>query len=118
YEDGGESAEQVFDKVRLKQPDVYVLPSLISPQVVEAVLGQIHKEHKHLVTRIVANDSVDALIQILKGNPKHAKALLGVAQGVLNQRLWETLATCPGIIGKEWAVDAPVLLRNQRLHPG
>lgn len=87
YEDGGESPEQVFDKVRLKQPDVYVLPSLISPQIVEAVLGQIHKEHKHMVTRIVANDSVDALLQILKGNPKHAKSLLGVAQGVLNQRL-------------------------------
>jgi type II secretory ATPase GspE/PulE/Tfp pilus assembly ATPase PilB-like protein len=87
YEDGGDSAEQVFDKVRLKQPDVYVLPSLIGPQIVEAVLGQIHKEHKHMVTRIVASDAVDALIQILKGNPKHAKALLGVAQGVLNQRL-------------------------------
>jgi len=87
YEDGGESPEQVFDKVRLKQPDVYVMPSLISPQIVEAVLGQIHKEHKHMVTRIVANDSVDALLQILKGNPKHAKSLLGIAQGVLNQRL-------------------------------
>lgn len=87
YEDGGESAEQVFDKVRLKQPDVYVLPSLINPQVVEAVLGQIHKEHKHMVTRINATDGVDAILQILKGNPKHAKALLGVAQGVLNQRL-------------------------------
>jgi type II secretory ATPase GspE/PulE/Tfp pilus assembly ATPase PilB-like protein len=87
YEEGGDSAEQVFDKVRLKQPDVYVLPSLISPQIVEAVLGQIHKEQKHLVTRIVASDAVDALLQVLKANPKHAKALLGIAQGVLNQRL-------------------------------
>jgi type II secretory ATPase GspE/PulE/Tfp pilus assembly ATPase PilB-like protein len=87
YEDGGDTPEQLFDKVRLKQPDVYVLPSLINPQVVEAVLGQIHKEQKHMVTRTVAVDAVDALLQVLKGNPKHAKALLGIAQGVLNQRL-------------------------------
>lgn len=114
YEDGGESPEQLFDKVRLKQPDVYVLPSLINPQVVEAVLGQINKEQKHMVTRIVANDAVDALLQILKANPKHAKALLGVAQGVLNQRLIRRLCeSC-----KQAYQPSPQLLQKLNLPPG
>lgn len=114
YEDGVETPEQLFDKVRLKQPDVYVLPSLINPQVVEAVLGQIHKEQKHLVTRIVANDAVDALLQILKANPKHAKALLGVAHGVLNQRLIRRLCeSC-----KQAYQPSPQLLQKLNLPAG
>lgn len=114
YEDGGEAPEQLFDKVRLKQPDVYVLPSLINPQVVEGVLGQIHKEHKHMVTRAVANDAVDALLQILKKNPKHAKALLGVAQGVLNQRLIRRLCD----LCKQSYQPSPQLLQKLNLPAG
>jgi type II secretory ATPase GspE/PulE/Tfp pilus assembly ATPase PilB-like protein len=114
YEDGGDTPEQLFDKVRLKQPDVYVLPSLINPQVVEAVLGQIHKEQKHMVTRTVAVDAVDALLQVLKGNPKHAKALLGIAQGVLNQRLIRRLCeSC-----KQAYQPSPQLLQKLNLPAG
>jgi type II secretory ATPase GspE/PulE/Tfp pilus assembly ATPase PilB-like protein len=114
YVDGGDTPEQLFDKVRLKQPDVYVLPSLINPQVVEAVLGQIHKEQKHMVTRTVAVDAVDALLQVLKGNPKHAKALLGIAQGVLNQRLIRRLCeSC-----KQAYQPSPQLLQKLNLPAG
>ena len=114
YEDGGDSPEAVFEKVRLKQPDVFVLPSLISPQIVEAVLHQIHKEQKHSVTRIVANDAIDAVSQILKGNPKHAKAILGVMQGVLNQRLIRRLCeSC-----KQSYQPSPQLLQKLNLPAG
>ncbi|MCU0709880.1 MAG: Flp pilus assembly complex ATPase component TadA [Pirellula sp.] len=88
YEDGtADTPEAVFEKVRLKQPDVFVLPSLINGDIVESVLNQINTEHKHAVTRVVANDAFDAVIQVLSAYPNHAKSLIKVMQGVLNQRL-------------------------------
>ncbi|MBM3966830.1 MAG: general secretion pathway protein GspE [Planctomycetes bacterium] len=85
--EAGEKPEEVFEKVRLKQPDVFVMPSLISSEVTGELLNQITKENKHAITRIVANDAIDAVIQLLTANPKHAKSLVSVLQGVLNQRL-------------------------------
>ena len=85
--EAGELPEEVFNKVRLKQPDVYVMPSLINSEVTSELLSQITQEKKHAVTRIVANDAIDAVIQLLTANPKHAKQLVSVLQGVLNQRL-------------------------------
>ena len=91
-----------------------MLPSLIGPQIVEALLHQIHKEQKHSVTRIVANDAIDAVSQILKGNPKHAKAILGVMQGVLNQRLIRRLCeSC-----KQAYAPTPQLLQKLNLPAG
>ncbi|MFN7627961.1 MAG: ATPase, T2SS/T4P/T4SS family, partial [Pirellula sp.] len=42
--EAGEKPEEVFDKVRLKQPDVFVMPSLISSEVTGELLNQITKE--------------------------------------------------------------------------
>jgi type II secretory ATPase GspE/PulE/Tfp pilus assembly ATPase PilB-like protein len=83
----GEKAEAVFEKVRLKQPDVFVLPSLFNNDLAEALLNQINRESKHAVTRVVANDAVDAVLQLIAAYPKHAKAIVSVLQGSLNQRL-------------------------------
>ena len=114
YEDGGETAEQVFEKVRLKQPDVFILPSLINSNIVEALLHQINKEQKHAVTRVVANDAIDAVLKILKENPKHAKALLAVMQGALNQRLLRRLCdSC-----KQGYQPSPQLLQKLGLPAG
>ncbi len=79
--------EEVFNKVRLKQPDVFVMPSLVSSEIVESLLFQINTEHKHVVTRVVATDAIDAVIQILSAYPSHARGIVKVLQGVLNQRL-------------------------------
>ncbi|MEI8210890.1 MAG: ATPase, T2SS/T4P/T4SS family [Planctomycetota bacterium] len=83
----GSLPEAVFEKVRLKQPDVFVLPSLINDEIVEAVLNQITKEKKHAVTKVVANDAVDAILQLVNAHQKHAKGLVAALHGVLNQRL-------------------------------
>lgn len=115
YEDGTpDTPPAVFEKVRLKQPDVFVMPSLISNEIVEALLNQINKEQKHAVTRVVANDVFDAVIQILEAYPKHAKALLKVMQGVLNQRLIRRLCDqC-----KQPYQPSPQLLQKLGIPPG
>jgi len=87
YEDGVSTIEALFEKVRLKQPDVFVLPILNNADVTEAVLNQINKEDKHAVTRVVAPDAIEAVLQVLRANPKHIKGLVAVMQGALNQRL-------------------------------
>jgi type II secretory ATPase GspE/PulE/Tfp pilus assembly ATPase PilB-like protein len=87
FEEGVDTAEALFEKVRLKQPDVFVLPVLNNAEVTEALLNQINKEAKHAVTRVVATDAIDAVLQVLQANPKHAKGLVAVMQGALNQRL-------------------------------
>lgn len=115
YEEGGsETPEAVFEKVRLKQPDVFVLPSLINSSVTEALLDQITKEGKHAVTRVVANDAIDAVIQLLSSQPKHAKTLIKVLQGVLNQRLIRRL--CDNC--KQPFQPTPQLLQKLGIPPG
>ena len=91
YEDGVDTIEGLFEKVRLKQPDVFVLPILNNAEVTEALLNQINKEDKHAVTRVVAPDAIEAILQVLRANPKHIKGLVAVMQGALNQRLLRRL---------------------------
>jgi type II secretory ATPase GspE/PulE/Tfp pilus assembly ATPase PilB-like protein len=83
----GETPEETLRKVCLKQPDVLVLPSLYNDKVVEQVLVQLNTEHKHIVTKIVANDPVEAAILLLSTYKAHAKELLESLSCVLNQRL-------------------------------
>ena len=115
YEDSSPNTpEAVFEKVRLKQPDVFVMPSLINNHIVEVLLNQINKEHKHAVTRVVSNDVFDAALQILSAYPKQAKALLKVMQGVINQRLIRRLCTqC-----KQPYQPTPQLLQKLGIPPG
>lgn len=112
--EGGESAEAVFNKVRLKQPDVYVMPSLISAEVANDLLEQINTEKKHAVTRIVANDAIDAIVQLVTAYPKQAKGLVNVLHGVLNQRLIRRL--CENC--KQPYQPTPQLLQKLGIPPG
>jgi type II secretory ATPase GspE/PulE/Tfp pilus assembly ATPase PilB-like protein len=113
-EEYGDTPEAVFEKVRLKQPDVFVMPSLINNDIVEALLNQINKENKHVVTRIVANDVFDAILKTLSAYPKNAKAMLKVTQGVLNQRLIRRLCDqC-----KQPYQPSPQLLQKLGIPPG
>jgi type II secretory ATPase GspE/PulE/Tfp pilus assembly ATPase PilB-like protein len=115
YEDGTENTpEALFEKVRLKQPDVFVLPSLINDEIIEAMLNQINKEQKHAVTRMVADDVFDAVAKILAAYPKQAKGLVKVMHGVLNQRLVRRLCEkC-----KQPYQPTPQLLQKLGIPPG
>jgi type II secretory ATPase GspE/PulE/Tfp pilus assembly ATPase PilB-like protein len=88
YEVGvGDGPDTIFEKMLLKQPDVLVLPSLISSYIAERTIDQITKQDKHAVTRIVATDSVDAVIKLISTYKTEAKDILRLLSGVLNQRL-------------------------------
>ena len=88
YELGvGETPEEQFEKMLLRQPDVLVMPSLINSYIADRVIDQITKLGKHSITRMVATDSVDALIKVLGTYKTEAKEILRLVTGVLNQRL-------------------------------
>ena len=88
YELGvGDTPEEQFEKMLLRQPDVLVMPSLINSYIADRVIDQITKLGKHSITRMVASDSVDALIKILSTYKTEAKQILKLTSGVLNQRL-------------------------------
>ncbi len=87
----GETPETVFAKTLLKQPDVLVMPSLYSDEIVEQVLDHIKDERKHVVTRIAAGDPIEAILVLLTTYRGKAKEILGAMTGVLSQRLMRRL---------------------------
>lgn len=88
YEPGvGDGPDTLFEKMLLKQPDVLVLPSLISSYIAERTIDQITKNDKHAITRMVATDSVDAIIKLISTYRTEAKDIVKLLSGVLNQRL-------------------------------
>lgn len=92
YELGvGDGPDTVFEKMLLKQPDVLVLPSLISSYIAERTIDQITKNDKHAITRMVATDSVDAIIKLISTYRTEAKDIVNLLSGVLNQRLLRRL---------------------------
>ena len=83
----GDTPEAQFEKILLRQPDVLVMPSLINSYITDRVLDQINQHGKHSITRLVANDAVDATIKLLSTYKTEAKEIIKVLSGVLNQRL-------------------------------
>ena len=83
----GDTPEAQFEKILLRQPDVLVMPSLINSYITDRVLDQINQHGKHSITRLVANDAVDATIKLLSTYKTEAKEIVKVLSGVLNQRL-------------------------------
>ena len=83
----GESPEEQFEKMLLKQPDVLVMPSLVNSYIADRVIDQINTLGKHSITRMVATDAVDAIIKLLTTYKPEAKEIVKLLSGVLNQRL-------------------------------
>ncbi len=82
-----EGPEAKFEKMLLKQPDVLVMPSLINSYIADRVIDQITKLGKHSITRMVATDSVDAIIKLLSTYKTEAKEMVTLLSGVMNQRM-------------------------------
>ena len=83
----GDTPEEQFEKVLLKQPDVLVMPSLINSYIADRVIDTITKLGKHSITRMVATDSVEAVIKVLSTYKTESKQILQLLSGVLNQRM-------------------------------
>jgi type II secretory ATPase GspE/PulE/Tfp pilus assembly ATPase PilB-like protein len=87
YDSKTEPPLATLSKLLLKQPDVLVLPSMVNDDVVETVFDQVTVHSRHAITRIVATDCVDALLQVLRLYPKQAKNILKITSSVLCARL-------------------------------
>jgi len=110
----GDTPEQQFEKMLLKQPDVLVMPSLINSYIADRVIDQITKLDKHAITRMVATDAVDAIIKLLGTYRSEAKELVKLLSGVLNQRLVRRLCDrC-----KQPFQPTPQLLQKLGIPPG
>ena len=110
----GETPEQRLYQVMLKQPDVFVLPSLYNDDVVEKILEQVKTQDKHAVTKTVANDAVEAIIAVLSTHRKKAKELLLSISAVSNQRLMRRLCqTC-----RQPFTPSPQMLQKLGIPPG
>ncbi len=110
----GETPEVQFEKILLRQPEVFVMPSLINENICARVLEQVVSQDRHLITRVVANDAVDAIIQLLNTYRSQAKAMVKLLQGVLNQRLVRRLCDrC-----KQPFQPNPQLLQKLGIPPG
>jgi type II secretory ATPase GspE/PulE/Tfp pilus assembly ATPase PilB-like protein len=109
-----EKPEDILAKVILKQPDVLVMPSLYNEESVKQVLFQLKAENKHCVTRIVANDPIDAILALLTTYRGHAKELLEAVDCVLNQRLVRRL--CEGC--RQTFQPSPQLLQKLGIPAG
>lgn len=110
----GESPDAIFEKMLLKQPDVLVMPTLISSYIAERTIDQITKHDKHAITRIVANDAVDAIIQLISTYRTEAKDIIKYLSGVLNLRLIRRLCDrC-----KQPFQPNPQLLQKLGIPPG
>jgi type II secretory ATPase GspE/PulE/Tfp pilus assembly ATPase PilB-like protein len=87
YDSATEPPLATLSKLLLKQPDVFVMPSLVDEDVVEAIYDQVTVHSKHAITRISGTDCVDALLQVLRLYPKQAKNILKMTSAVLCGRL-------------------------------
>ncbi len=63
------------------------MPSLIDDDIVEAVYEQLMTHGKHAVTRVVATDAVDAVLQLMLKHRSQAKNIVKMVSGVINARL-------------------------------
>ncbi len=110
----GETPEAIFNKVCLKQPDVLVMPSLYNEKVVEQVIFQLKAEGKHCVTKIVANDPIEAILNLLMTYRGQAKELLEHLSCVTSQRLVRRLCeSC-----RQTFQPTPQLLQKLGVSPG
>ncbi len=88
--------------------------TLYNEKVTELLIKEMVKENRHVITRIVANDAIDAVISLIKTYPKQAKDLVPLVRAVLNQRLVRRLCDkC-----KQAFQPQPQLLQKLGIPPG
>lgn len=110
----GETPEKILEKVLLKQPDVLVFPSLYSDTVVKMAIHQLRTENKHIVTKVLANDPIEAFLFLLGTYKTQAKELLESVSCILNQRLVRRLCdSC-----RQTFQPTPQLLQKLGIPPG
>lgn len=78
---------ELLRKIVMKEPDVLMFPNLPSEETMEVAVGQVAKAEKQIITRIVADNALEALVAVLSRYKESASSIASQIGGVLNQRL-------------------------------
>lgn len=112
--DTGLTETQIVRKIVMKEPDVLMFPSLPEEETMEVATGQVAKANKQIITRLVADSALEAIVQVLAKYKESASSIASQVGCVLNQRLVRRLCdSCK--LGFE---PPPKLLQQLGIPPG
>lgn len=110
----GLSPSQLLHSMILKEPDVFVLPTIPDEATWVTALEQAAGKEKQVIARYPANTAVEACARIVAQYPKGAKHFAATVKAVLNQRLVRRL--CEDC--KQGYQPTPQLLQKLGIPPG
>jgi hypothetical protein len=110
----GETSLQMAYKLKLRQPDIYVVPNIDAGDLLGTICDQIVDEGKSSIMSTRAKEAVEALVRLLALKPDDPEKFITHVSGVLNQRLVRKLCeTC-----REQVPLTPELAQRLRIPPG
>lgn len=83
----GLAPSELIRKMILKEPDVFVFPSIPDDDTLMAAVDQAANNEKQVIARVSANSAVEACAKICAQYPKSAKHFASTVKAVLNQRI-------------------------------
>jgi type II secretory ATPase GspE/PulE/Tfp pilus assembly ATPase PilB-like protein len=89
--EGAENAADAARQLTLREPDVFVMPDLINDEVFQVLYPHVKTRDCHIITRIVADDTIDAVLKLLATYKKSAKQILEILTCVTSQKLGRRL---------------------------
>ncbi len=83
----GLTAPELMRKIILKEPDVFLFPTIPDDDSMVKSLDQVTKNEKQLIVRFPAATAVEAVAKIVAQYPKSAKQFVSSLKAVVNQRM-------------------------------
>jgi type II secretory ATPase GspE/PulE/Tfp pilus assembly ATPase PilB-like protein len=78
---------ELMRKIILKEPDVFLFPTIPDDRSLQMALEQASKVQKQLIARFSASTAVEAAAKIASQFPESRKLFASTLKGVLNQRI-------------------------------
>lgn len=110
----GETPMTVLKSLLLKQPDALVVPDLVNAEVTKLMCEEILDEGRYLITRLVANSAIEAMLRLMATYKSSSKEIVKTMCGVVNQRLIRRLCTTC----RQPFQPSPQLLQKLGIPPG
>ncbi len=83
----GLTAAELMRKIILKEPDVFLFPTIPDDDAFLMALDQTAKVQKQVIARFSSNTAVEAAAKIVAQYPKSAKQFTATLKAIINQRL-------------------------------
>ncbi len=110
----GKTAAELIRSMILKEPDVFVLAETPDDDTLKSILNQVVKNDKHMYTRLVAGDAVEAAVKLVAAHRPCAKEIASSLTAITNQRLARRL--CENC--RQPFQPSPQLLQQLGIPPG